>query len=493
MVDPDVVLDDQTDNVDPGAVEESRRERRWYALLAVVLLLLLCLFCTVTSVSTWVTGGSQRARFIVRNLECLQCHTELVPDFSATAVHQPFAQKECTVCHTPHGKKAMVVTTETGGRIFKRYSTLLQWLPLKWWFNFTKQLSGSSSVTSASTGATGTSVSKSVKDKKSSLVLPETELCWQCHGNMGPMLGYSYTHQPFAAGRCTNCHNPHASSYKSLLTQAPNKICLTCHPMGSQLNRKQAHAPVAAGWCTDCHNPHASQYKGVLVTNQRDLCFRCHPTVAVKAGMAVQHQPFLNDNCTGCHEAHGSDYMPLLDLPQPKLCYKCHPKIADQFSQPSHHPVGVNLTCVSCHDAHAANYTALLNAKDNAFCFQCHSGIKPTFDKSKHEGTLCIRCHTPHGSSYSPMLRNSNPNLCLECHNAKYFDQTTGTTYRPNHPVRPMYYDVHARKGLTCTSSCHNPHGTRYNHMLKNFNYPMDGQCLQCHARVPGKVVGVDF
>jgi hypothetical protein len=29
--------------------------------------------------------------------------------------------------------------------------------------------------------------------------------------------------------------------------------------------------------------------------------------------------------------------------------------------------------------------------------------------------------------------------------------------------------------------------------MLKNFSSPHDGQCLQCHGKVPGKRVGVDF
>lgn len=488
MADPDVVLDDQEDN--RGSREGDSRRQRTYALLVVILLLLLLLCCGITSVSTWVTGGPQKAQFIVRNLECLQCHTELIPEFDRNSVHQPFVAKECLVCHTPHGKKAMVITTESGKRVWQRTTTLLQWLPLKWWFGVTKSVTGVKSIDGTKSTE---SRSYTIKGGKSYLVLPEDKLCWQCHGNMGPMLGYPYQHQPFSAGHCTNCHNPHSSNFRALLTQAPNKICLTCHPMGQQLNRKQQHAPVAAGWCTDCHNPHASKYKGILVARQRELCFRCHPTVAMKSGLSVQHQPFLNDNCTGCHEAHGSDYTPLLDLPQPKLCYKCHPQIANQFNMPSHHPVGVNLTCVSCHDAHAANYKALINAKGNEFCLRCHGGYKVNFNASKHHNTLCIRCHSPHGTQFKPMLRNSNPNLCLECHPPMYFDQSSPGVFRNNHPVRPVFYDVHAGKGLTCTSTCHNPHGTTYNYMLRNFFFPMDGQCLQCHARVRGTVVGVDF
>lgn len=486
MVDSEVVYDDVDNDTGP----EDRRERRWWGLLAVILLLLLLMFCVVTSAQVWVTGGPEQARFIARNLQCLQCHTELIPDFTKPSVHQPFAMKECTTCHTPHGKKVTVTVTSGPRQIWRRYTTTLQWLPLKWWFALSEGRAGRIGVTG---GGAGTSESVNVKGKKSTLVLPEQKLCWMCHGDLGGLLADKYTHQPFAAGRCTNCHNPHASDNRALLTQAPNKLCFTCHPIGMELGRKQVHPPVAQGWCIDCHNPHASNYKGILVSAQRKLCFTCHPTVAIMQDMPTQHAPFVNDNCTGCHEPHGSNTLPLLDAPQPGLCYKCHPKIADQFAQKSHHPIGVTLTCSSCHNPHAALYPGLISAKDNKFCYQCHSPVQVTYDKSKHEGQLCVRCHTPHGSPYTPMLRNTNPDLCLECHQPKYFDEASASTYRNNHPVRPSHYDVNARKQLTCTTSCHNPHGTDLNHMLRYYRYPADGGCLMCHAVTKGKIVGVDF
>ncbi|MHB8050968.1 MAG: hypothetical protein ACYDHQ_07100, partial [Coriobacteriia bacterium] len=63
------------------------------------------------------------------------------------------------------------------------------------------------------------------------------------------------------------------------------------------------------------------------------------------------------------------------------------------------------------------------------------------------------------------------------------------------HPVRPVYYDVSARSKLTCTTTCHAPHGTAqgFGHLLRNYEAGLDGNCLICHAVTPGDIVGVDF
>lgn len=483
---------DYTDDIDlEEADEESdeRRSRKGSRLIAALILLLLLLFCVVTSTEIWVTNGPERARFIARNYECLQCHTELIPNFSKAAVHNPFMNKECTACHTPHGKKISVSVTEDAGQVWRRYTTALEWLPLRLWFSLFEGKSGRIGTTGDSKTAAGKSAT--FKGPDSELILPEKELCWMCHGDLGDKLDDMFQHQPFDAGRCTDCHDPHASDYSALLTQAPNKICLTCHPMGEELNRSQAHAPAASGWCIDCHDPHASDFKGVLAANQRELCFRCHPSVASMSGLPVQHAPFLNDDCSGCHEPHGSDYMPLLANPQPKLCYSCHTEIEDQFAQASHHPVGVALSCASCHDPHAAQYSGLLTAKDNSFCYECHGRIGVSYEPSAHKGQLCIECHTPHGSKYEPILRESQPYLCLNCHAASSYDDMNGG--QVNHPVRSVYYDVNARKRLSCTSSCHNPHGTQNTFMLRFFDFPHDGNCLMCHAVTPRNRVAIDF
>jgi len=462
--------------------------------LALVLILLL-LMCVVTTVAdVWVTAPTATQRqAILRNIECLRCHVELMPQFTKTTVHNPFLKKQCTTCHTPHGQ--IVRTSKTFGPAerWQRLSTLLEWLPLR---IACEVWQGPAALVGSSQGAAARTTEKKVKGKDSALQMDQTELCWVCHGDIGPQRSMDFTHNPFMKGRCTSCHNPHASDNVALLTQEPTDICLTCHPIGRELNRAQQHPPVAQHSCLICHHPHASEHRGILVDSQRDLCFVCHPSVAPLSLKPVQHQPFGGDNCTGCHEPHGSNYTPLLRSAQPDLCYKCHGGIRYDFLKASHHPVGtVNLNCADCHDPHAADYRFLLTAKGNDFCYKCHAtargasyAIKPTYEPSAHgaNAVLCVRCHSPHGSNYTPLLRTSNPELCLECHGP--------TVDGPNkHPFRPNLWDVAAKKPLTCTTTCHNPHGTDQNYMLKRYSHPQDGQCLQCHAVTPGKRVGIDF
>lgn len=476
-------------NVTPGD-DDGTSDRRGRGVFAAVLLLLLLLCAVTTITQTYVTAGDERVvRSVTENLECLQCHTELIPDFSRDWVHNPFSAEQCTTCHTPHGK--IETTTIFAGvtQVWNRIRTLVEWLPLKIVLDVFDSAAGSGGTT----GGGQTVTEKQIKGAQSEFVLPDDELCWMCHGDMGWQRNADYPHAPFTNGNCIDCHDPHASDFQSMLVVGVEDLCIRCHPIGREINRAQSHAPVAGLHCTNCHDPHGSQYKGILVDNQRNLCFTCHPSVARLSSMGVQHEPYLNDACTDCHEPHGSDYMPLLRAAQPALCYGCHPQIATDFKKVSHHPVGtMSLNCTGCHDAHATNYDGLLYDEDNGICYACHAmPIRTTYDKSAHVNTPCWGCHMPHGSDYGPLLINQQPTVCFACHPRSGYDDAAGG-YK-NHPVRPVYYDVHENRALTCTTTCHNPHGTQYTRMLQHYDAPFDGNCLICHAVVPGKVVGVDF
>lgn len=463
-------------------------DRRGRLLFAAILLLLL-LLCTVTTiVQTLVSQTPDQIRSVTSNITCLQCHSDMIPAMSKASVHNPFLLKDCTTCHTPHGKIVETSVITGIAQSWERMKTLVEWIPLK---ILVDVFYSSDEPTSATAGGEKRVSTEEVKGATSELVLPANELCWMCHGNLGSSLSMEYPHEPFKDGYCTNCHNPHASDFRALLVQDERDLCITCHRMGPELARDQVHPPVAGRFCLNCHNPHASEYRGILVDNQRDLCFTCHPSVAPLSLKPVQHNPFLYDDCTGCHEPHGSDYVPLLISAQPTVCYNCHPDISQDFLRPSHHPVGtVQLNCGDCHNPHAADYPGLLAAEDNEMCYQCHRvKIEASYDASAHNDTLCIKCHTPHGSDYNPLLIERNPEVCLNCHDPKFYDAEQGN----NHPVRPSDFDVAAQEPLTCTSTCHNPHGTSLNFMLMNFPSPLDGQCLQCHAKLGYPRVGIDF
>lgn len=490
MSDPDVETGPVTTGGDEPTGATNRRGRGVFAAV-LLLLLLLCAVTTITQ--TYVTAGDDQViKSVTRNLECLQCHTELIPEFDRDVVHNPFAMESCTTCHTPHGEIETTTVLEGITQVWNRTRTLVEWLPLK----IVLDVFGTDEDAAEGGGGGIKSVTeKQIKGQESELILPGNELCWLCHGNMGPQRNAEYGHAPFVNGNCIDCHDPHASDVSGMLTVSVEDLCIRCHPLGAQINRAQAHDPVKGFHCTNCHDPHGSAYKGILVDKQRDLCFTCHPSVASRMGMRVIHGPILSDECTGCHEPHGSDYMPLLRKSQPALCYMCHPAIQNDFLKASHHPVGtISLNCTGCHDAHATEYPGLLYDDDNGICYDCHANpIQVTYDKSAHVETPCWGCHTPHGSNYGPLLKGPQPEVCFSCHPRPDYDDAAGG-YK-NHPVRPVYYDMYAKKALTCTTTCHDPHGSAkgYTRLLRHYEAGLDGNCLICHAAVPGEVVGVDF
>ena len=387
MTDGAEYIESSQDDVSAGS---NRRGRGVFAAV-LVLLLLLCAVTTITQ--TYLSKGEDEViRGIVRNLECLQCHTELIPDFSRTVVHNPFELERCTTCHTPHGEIHTETVIEGVVQAWNRVKTLVEWLPLK----LVLDVFDTSDGTADGGSGGGTTTETEVKDATSELVLPLEELCWMCHGDMGSKLSEPYPHAPFMNGNCTNCHNPHASDFTGMLVMDARDLCITCHRVGPEMARDQVHPSFEARVCLDCHDPHGSAWRGILVDNQRDLCFTCHPSVARLSGMGVQHHPFLYDNCTGCHEPHGSNFMPLLIKNQPALCYMCHSEIENDFQKASHHPVGtISLNCSDCHDPHATNYAGLLYDEDNDICYACHAvPIQATYDQSAHYRTPCWRCHT---------------------------------------------------------------------------------------------------
>lgn len=478
---------------DEGDTQTGVSDRRGRGVFAAVLLLLLLLCAVTTLTQTYLSKGDDEViRSVVRNLECLQCHTELIPDLSRAAVHQPFVLERCTTCHTPHGEIHKETVIEGLTVAWNRIRTLVEWLPLKLVLDVfdTPDARVDGDVDPDRVVRETTT---EVKDVPSELVLPGNELCWMCHGDMGPLRAESYTHAPFVNGYCVDCHDPHASDFRGMLSMDVRDLCITCHKVGPEMERDQVHPSFAARVCLDCHDPHASAYRGILVDAQRDLCFTCHPSVARLSGMGVQHHPFLYDNCTGCHEPHGSNYLPLLIKNQPAVCYDCHGDIQRDFLKASHHPVGtISLNCSDCHDPHATNYQGLLYNEGNDICYDCHRvPIQASYDRSAHKATPCWRCHTPHGSDWGPLLKDPQPEVCFPCHKRADFDDRKGGHY--NHPVRPVYYDVNAKKALSCTSSCHDPHGSSHTRMLRYYDAPFDGNCLICHRVVPGKRVGIDF
>ena len=62
---------------------------------------------------------------------------------------------------------------------------------------------------------------------------------------------------------------------KLILKKEGNEVCYQCHSKEKiGLNRKHIHSAVARGKCTACHNPHASQASDLLKAEGDALCFQ---------------------------------------------------------------------------------------------------------------------------------------------------------------------------------------------------------------------------
>ncbi len=466
-------------DADEFAEVTGKSDRRGRVALAAVLLLLL-LLCAATMIGGTVVerGDDTVIRGVTDNLGCLQCHPEVIPDFYRQVVHDPFRRELCTACHTPHGR----VEHETilAGLVAEvsRVRTLVEWLPLK----LVLDVFSTGEVTTIVDpgGDVKSSTDTTVGPRGSALVAEPPDLCWMCHVELTRELSYEHTHEPFVRGFCLSCHHPHSSDHDAIARAEPRDLCVGCHAIAGELGMPVVHAPFGRRECLACHGPHATRFTGMIVKRQRDLCFSCHPQIAQLGSKGFQHHPFTYDQCTSCHGYHASRARRLLRQDEPALCYTCHPEIRADFRLASHHPVGTLLRCSSCHGPHATDYPGLLFAENNEICYRCHRvPIQATYDRSRHVDQPCWRCHTPHGSMYRPLLVMNQPELCFRCHERIGYDDRHGGYY--NHPVRSSFYDPVARRGLTCTSTCHNPHGTIHNYMLRHYRAPTDGNCLICH------------
>jgi predicted CXXCH cytochrome family protein len=85
------------------------------------------------------------------------------------------------------------------------------------------------------------------------LVAQIPELCYLCHEDYHNK--YKVLHGPLEVGTCSNCHNPHQSEHKILLTRKGQDLCLFCHDR-TDINKTEIHKSIGDKDCWSCHNPH---------------------------------------------------------------------------------------------------------------------------------------------------------------------------------------------------------------------------------------------
>ncbi len=328
----------------------------------------------------------------------------------------------------------------------------------------------------------------------------EPGVCYTCHDDVQEQLKKKSAHTAFSAGKCSDCHNPHAARHASLLNENVGDLCISCHEDLKGLeNLASRHQPAANGECLACHDAHASDVRNQLVQPTGALCESCHPVVTEWLKQPQTHAPVASRDCLKCHAAHGSGNPAILAKSVPQLCFDCHPQNA-QFAAVHK---GYNLQdadCSTCHDPHASPSRGLLMANQHppfeegecsschgggaqagssfaiagsieGVCFECHDDIKSakTAEFHAHLGgdRSCGNCHNPHASNQGGLLSSSQQTLCTKCH----FSDVPAK--------EKAKYTTHP--GQDCTI-CHSPHGA------DNARYLADPDpmklCKTCHADV---------
>lgn len=354
--------------------------------------------------------------------------------------------------------------------------------------------------------------------------LAEGQMCLQCHSNRRETVATPHdlrTNFPQERNRlgmtvadggpCSACHLFHRLAREPAPAPGdPRGVCLTCHQQG-RCAEKAALGDVnhPSTRCTECHNPHVTTFGKFLQADPADLCVRCHAGQArltggphdAEANASAWAQATHGGGCLNCHRPHGDATTRLFRKPP----------------APGYDPR--DGACIACHSEaawQAPTATAALHPRGERD--DPHSPLEP----NSADFVLCRTCHDPHAGAQnaSPLLRaaaaDGGVSECIACHpNADHLLMTAHSPQRmrqaglnaaacgPCHAVHGRPGDVgHALLASTATPSGGNaqhatpaadtPTGLRLDAPPGHFS-TADAFCVQCHradgpARIPGPV-----
>ena len=206
-------------------------------------------------------------------------------------------------------------------------------------------------------------------------------------------------------------------------------------------------------------------------------CTECHEGVT-SAFHDATHAKLMapGDNATeiGCESCHGAGSVHVrsgggagtIINPDrsPETCFQCHVDKRGEFNLPHAHQLG-KMTCSDCHESHEGDAvmgggTQLASANDT--CLQCHEAQRGPY-VFEHEALRdnCTTCHNPHGSVNDKMLKARNATLCLQCH----FQQQTVTGQIL---IGGRDHAAFLQRGTCWTAGCHEAvHGSHVNSSLR--------------------------
>ncbi len=191
--------------------------------------------------------------------------------------------------------------------------------------------------------------------------------CLGCHQRNSTHVMWQDSKHQRAEVACVDCHQLHPAKDPALDKTRQFEQCKSCHKKQSNDFRKANTHPVRQGsmGCSDCHNPHDSTYKNALTySRESDLCWSCH--AALRGPFLFEHQP-VTEKCTLCHSAHGSIHTGMLTRRAPLLCQSCHssrghPSLSltpDSLPGRRPSPFVLSQSCLNCHaQIHGSNHSS---------------------------------------------------------------------------------------------------------------------------------------
>jgi DmsE family decaheme c-type cytochrome len=122
----------------------------------------------------------------------------------------------------------------------------------------------------------------------------------------------------------------------------------------------------------------------------------------------------------------------------------------------------------------------------NGACLTCHKGGERSYWRgSAHESSeiACTSCHTVMENVSHDQLLSAHTEVetCASCHHVQY-----ASVFKNAHmPLRPGAFEAStASEGKMRCSSCHQPHGSVTESLVRNVS--VNDQCLSCHAEKRG-------
>lgn len=208
-------------------------------------------------------------------------------------------------------------------------------------------------------------------------------------------------------------------------------------------------------------------------------CRDCHADVtrgfpsATHAHLIAEGSNNKNIGCESCHgpgslhvESGGAAKTIVNPHSSPETCYQCHLDKRGEFQLPHAHAVASGkMTCSDCHEPHKGEAikgggTQFATANDT--CLKCHSAQRGPFvfeHEASREG--CVTCHNPHGSVNDKMLKARNQALCLQCH---YQQQTISGQLL----IGGRDHKAFVSRGTCWSAGCHEAvHGSHVNSSLR--------------------------